>query len=135
MSPPSFIATAMPMASSPMNRIFGAAGSEKPRCTVAMSPSRTVRPLAWMGNSLMSSTEFSCPVTRSCTRSPAVSTKPAGAIAFCCLSASCTALIGTPSVASLVLEISIQTFSSCRPTRSTLPTSGTRCSSSWMRSA
>jgi hypothetical protein len=95
----------------------------------------TVRPPARIGNSRISSTEVNSPLTRSCTRSLAVSKNPAGVTAFCSSSACCTALNGMPSVASLVLDSSIQIFSSCRPTSSTLPTSSTRCSSSWMRSA
>ena len=135
MSPPSFIATAMPIASCPMNRIFGAAGSLKPRWTCAMSPRRRVRSPARIGKSRIACTEENAPLTRSCTRSPLPSKKPAGVTAFCCSSACCTAASGMPRVASLALSTSIQTFSSCRPTSSILPTSGTRCSSSSTRSA
>ncbi|MNT40493.1 hypothetical protein D3C72_1768090 [compost metagenome] len=56
MSPPSFIATAMPIASSPMKRIFGDAGSANPRLISAMSPRCTVRSPAWIGKRRMSST-------------------------------------------------------------------------------
>ncbi|MNM53821.1 hypothetical protein D3C81_649300 [compost metagenome] len=135
MSPPFFIATAMPMASSPMKRILAEAGSAKPRLTSAMSPRRTVRSPERIGKSRISCTDLNWPVMRSCTRSVGVSNQLAGAIAFCCDNACCTCCIDTPSVASLVLDNSIHTFSSCRPSRSTLPTSSTRCSSSWMRSA
>ena len=135
MSPPSFIDTAMPSASRPMKRIFGAAGSLKPRSMVAMSPRRTVRSPARIGKSAIASTEPNAPLTRSCTRAALPSKKPAGTTAFCWSMACCTAASGMPRVASLALSTSIQTFSSCRPTSSTLPTSGTRCSSSSMRSA
>lgn len=135
MSPPSFIATARPMASSPMKRIFGDAGSAKPRLTSAMSPRCTVRSPARIGNWRIASMSLNWPVTRSCTRSVAVSKKLVPVTAFWSASACCTCCIDTPSVARRVLDSSIHTFSSCRPTRSILPTSGTRCSSSWMRSA
>ncbi|MDT4827374.1 hypothetical protein FQZ97_607190 [compost metagenome] len=135
MSPPSFIATAMPMASSPMKRMRGAGGSLKPRCTSATSPMRKVRSPTRMGKSRMSSTESKRPETRSCTRSLAVSKKPVADTAFCSSSAFCTAASGTPRVASLVLDRSIQIFSSCRPISSTLPTSLIRCSCSCRRSA
>jgi hypothetical protein len=135
MSPPGFIDTAMPSASSPMKRIRGAAGSAKPRCTLAMSPRRTVRSPARIGKARIASTESNSPLTRNCTRSLPVSKKPAGVTAFCSASACCTAANGMPSVASLVLDSSTQIFSSCRPSSSILPTSGTRCSSSSTRSA
>ena len=135
MWPPSFIATAIPIASWPMKRMRGAAGSANPRWTRATSPRRMVRPPARIGKAVTSSTLRNGPSTRSCTRSDAVSKNPAGSIAFCPSSACWTAVSGMPKVASLVLSISIQTFSSCSPSRSTLPTSATRCSSSWMRSA
>ena len=113
----------------------GAAGSEKPRLTLATSPSRKLRPPARMGKSRISCTLRNPPLTRSCTRSVGVSKKLAGTTAFCASMACCTAAIGMPRVASLVLDSSIQIFSSCRPSRSTLATSGTRCRSSSMRSA
>jgi hypothetical protein len=50
----------------------------------------------------------------------AVSKKPAGTIAFCSSRARCTAEAGTPSVASLTLDSSTQTFSSCTPNSSIL---------------
>ncbi|MNT24885.1 hypothetical protein D3C72_1603840 [compost metagenome] len=83
----------------------------------------------------MSSIDSYWPVMRSCTRSVGVSKKLVALTAFWSAKACCTCCSDTPSVASLVLDSSIHTFSSCRPTRSILPTSGTRCSSSWMRSA
>ncbi|MCY1437553.1 hypothetical protein D9M71_537190 [compost metagenome] len=135
MSPPAFMDTARPMASSPMKRMRGAGGSLKPRRTSATSPIRKVRSPTRMGKSRISFTESKRPVTRSCTRSLGVSKKPAAATAFCSSSACCTAARGRPRVASLTLESSIQIFSSCRPSSSTLPTSLTRCSCSWMRSA
>ena len=135
MSPPGFIDTAMPMPSRPMKRMRGAAGSEKPRCTVATSPRRKVRPLARIGKSRISSTVAKPPLTRSCTRSLPVSKNPVGVTAFCASIACCTASSGTPRVASLVLDSSMKIFSSCTPSRSTLATSGTRCRSSSMRSA
>ncbi|MCY1506212.1 hypothetical protein D9M68_404530 [compost metagenome] len=135
MSPPDFIDTARPMAFSPMKRMRGAGGSLKPRRTSATSPMRKVRSPTRMGKSRISFTESNLPLTRSCTRSLAVSKKPAAATAFCSSSAFCTAASGRPRVASLVLDSSIQIFSSCRPSSSTLPTSLTRCSCSWMRSA
>src|SRR5690606_31967192 len=68
------------------------------------------------------------PVTRSCTLSLGVSTKPDALTAFCASSACCTACRGTPSVAALRLDSSIQIFSSCKPSSSTLPTLPIRCS-------
>ncbi|MNN46698.1 hypothetical protein D3C81_1610900 [compost metagenome] len=50
MSPPSFIDTARPIASSPMKRMRGAGGSLKPRYTSATSPIRKVRSPTRMGN-------------------------------------------------------------------------------------
>ena len=135
MSPPARMDTAMPMAFSPMKRMRGAAGSAKPRFTSATSPRRKLRSPTRIGKSAISCTLSKRPETRSCTRSVWVSKKLAGAMAFCWSIACCTAASGTPSVASLVLDSSIQIFSSCRPTSSILPTSGTRCSSSSMRSA
>ncbi|MNO68653.1 hypothetical protein D3C76_594920 [compost metagenome] len=135
MSPPSFIDTARPMASSPMKRMRGAGGSLKPRCTSATSPMRNVRSPTRMGNWRICSTLSKRPLTRNCKRSLAVSKKPAVLTAFCSRNACCTASSGTPRVASLRLDSSIQIFSSCRPISSTLPTSLTRCSWIWMRSA
>ncbi len=135
MSPPSFIATARPMASSPMKRMRGAGGSLKPRRTSATSPMRKVRPATRIGKLRICSTVWKLPDTRSCTRSLGVSKNPAVDTAFCSSRACCTAARGRPRVASLTLDSSIQIFSSCRPSRSTLPTSLTRCSWIWMRSA
>ncbi len=82
MSPPLFIDTARPMAGSPMKRIRGAGGSLKPRCTSATSPMRNVRPATRMGKSRISLAVSKLPVTRNCTRSLMVSTKPAALTAF-----------------------------------------------------
>ena len=68
-------------------------------------------------------------------RSVPVSKLPAGVMAFCALSVCCSCWKLTPSVASFALDNSIVTFSSCRPSRSTLATSGTRRISSLRRSA
>jgi hypothetical protein len=65
----------------------------------------------------------------------AVSKLPAGAIAFWVARALTIVCTSTPSVASLVFESSMNTFSSCSPMSSTLATSGTRSSSRRMRSA
>ncbi len=73
MSPPARIDTASPIASSPMKRMRGAGGSEKPRVTVAISPRRKVRSPARIGKSRIACTESKRPLTRICTRSPAVS--------------------------------------------------------------
>ena len=135
MSPPPFMDTAMPSEFSPRKRMRGAAGSEKPRFTVATSPKRKERSPARMGKLRISSTVLKPPLTRSCTRSVLVSKKLVAVTAFCASTACCTACNGMPSVASLVLDSSIQIFSSCRPIRSTLATSLTRCRSSSMRSA
>ncbi len=135
MSPPGFIATARPMASSPMKRMRGAGGSLKPRRTSATSPMRKVRSPTRIGKSRISSTESKRPETRNCTRSLAVSKNPEEATAFCSSSAFCTAARGRPRVASLVLDRSIQIFSSCRPISSTLPTFLIRCNCSCRRSA
>ena len=135
MSPPCFIDTPMPIALSPMKRMPGPGGSAKPRPTSATSPSRKVRSPTRIGKSRICSTLRNCPLMRTGTRLPGVSKKPAGTIAFCCSSACWTAEAGTPSVASLVLESSIQIFSSWTPNSSILPTSGTACSASCTRSA
>ncbi|KAF1067376.1 MAG: hypothetical protein GAK45_01681 [Pseudomonas citronellolis] len=134
-SPPSFIDTARPMASSPMKRMRGAGGSLKPRCTSATSSIRKVRSPTRMGKRRMSSTESKRPETRNCTRSLAVSKKPVALTAFCSSRAFCTADSGKPRVASLVFDRSIQIFSSCTPISSILPTSLTRCSCNCKRSA
>ena len=135
MLPPGRMDTPIPMAFSPMKRMRGAAGSVKPRLTSATSARRKVRPPARIGKSRISSADLKPPETRNCTRSLPVSKNEAGVTAFCASIACCTDSSGMPSVASLVLLSSIQTFSSCRPIRSTLLTSGTRCSCSSTRSA
>ncbi|MNP36749.1 hypothetical protein D3C76_1301600 [compost metagenome] len=56
MSPPSFIATARPMASCAMKRMRGAGGSLKPRRTSATSEMRKVRSPTRIGKFLISST-------------------------------------------------------------------------------
>ena len=134
-SPPSFIATARPIASWPIKRMRGAGGSLKPRRTSATSLMRKVRSPTRMGKRSISSTVLKLPLTRNCTRSVGVSKKPAVDTAFCSSRAFCTAASGKPRVASLRLDSSIQIFSSCRPSNSTLPTSLTRCSWIWIRSA
>ena len=86
-----------------------------------MSPRRKVRSPARIGKSRISSTESKPPLTRSCTRSLPVSKKLAGVTAFCCVQRLLhRRAAGCPSVASLVFDSSIQIFSSCRPSRSTL---------------
>ncbi|MNP18860.1 hypothetical protein D3C76_1113590 [compost metagenome] len=135
MSPPSFIATARPMASSPMKRMRGAGGSLKPRRTSATSLIRNVRSATLIGKLRISSTVWKFPETRSCNRSLPVSKKPAVDTAFCSSRACWTAAKGRPRVASFTFDSSIQIFSSCKPSSSTLPTSLTRCSWIWTRSA
>ena len=128
MLPSRVIVTPMASAGAPLWRIVYCAGSSYPCRTSAISPIRSSWPCASSGTARMSSRLRNAPLVRSRTRSPCVSTLPAGASAFCRDIASNTALIGIPSATSLRCEISTYTFSGCLPSTSTLATIGTSSS-------
>ncbi len=96
---------------------------------------RKSRPFARIVVSRIASAESKSPVVRRKILSLGVSNAPAGAIAFWVASAFTIVGTSTPSVASLVFDSSMKTFSSCSPKNSTFATSGTRRSSARIRSA
>jgi hypothetical protein len=132
--------TARPTAGCPLWRMVATAGSTMPRFTSAMSPRRNTRSPARMPMLRMLSTESNSPLTVRRTCSDVVCTVPAASTALVCASVAAMSDGSMPSEASLALDASTYTFSSCAPTRSTLLTSATRrnslrAASAWSRSS